>query len=791
MARYGAYALLFGVSSVALTSTALAQPAQRDTTQTQSSAPTAADAPPESTPASANPSGDAEIIVTAERRSVNLQNAPFQATVATADALTGANIRTVFDLPRLAPEMRIGTSPGTVGQRVNIRGLGSFGNSAIEPSVATFVDGIYIPRPSSLSSSLLDVEAIEILSGPQGTLFGRNASVGAINIRTAGPAPGTFGSVSVEGGTGARYRAEGVLNLTVSDAVGIRAAGIFENFGGYWTNDQTRHRFGGLDTRAVRVTARFALSPSLTWLVRGDYAKYQGEQTYNFAILGDTVGPRLAQLNAALGPADLNAFDGHDNQYNQDFDVNDHHWGVSSDLTLDLGSGFSTRLIDSYRDYQADEQDGDLLGFLTPVLGRNIHYRSKSNSHELQLLSPRDTLLNGRFDFVAGLFYLNEDFSLFNDTRLLANFCTQIIGRAAPALVPACNTGPFLPGATAHFSQDTESYAAYAQARLGILSTVDLTVGLRYTHESKDGRYVGVQINPASSVLQANENTTLNYDQGKLTGRANLAWRPTSNLMLYATYSTGFKSGGFNSSAATIVLGQNRLFRPETVTNYEAGFRFRTTDRTLTLNGTAFHMLVHGFQERATNGVISTIRNVGNIEDNGFSLTAIVRPVANFTVNAGVTYLDAQFTSYPGAPAPVYIGGFQDLTGARPTYAPKFSGNVGAELEGTFGGDGWGWAARGDVTFVSRQNIGTVVDNSALTFQSAYELVGARFTIHGPEDRWSFAIAGDNLFDVNYCNGKGYQGFEGLLGLRYPGGTTIRCFVAPPRTFSARATMRF
>ncbi|NIJ37477.1 outer membrane receptor protein involved in Fe transport [Sphingopyxis panaciterrae] len=236
------------VLTCATSNAALAQEAQPQTSEIEG-APPAPDA--------------GEIIVTAQRRSERLQDVPIAITSLGSARLEAANVQTLQDLPRIAPTLRGGNGPGTSGVRLSIHGIGSLGNSAIEPSVATFLDGVYIARPGAMYGALLDLDAIEVLSGPQGTLFGRNASVGALNIRTKAPTDRFEGNLAAEIGTGDRYRLDGAVNLPLGEDVALRVAGLVQLFDGYWKTTGTGGR-SGVDNYAVRGTLRARLSDSLT-----------------------------------------------------------------------------------------------------------------------------------------------------------------------------------------------------------------------------------------------------------------------------------------------------------------------------------------------------------------------------------------------------------------------------------------------------------------------------------------------------------------------------------------------
>lgn len=751
---------------------------------------------PAGTLASATPSNQVEeIVVTAQKRAENVQDVPISIQAFGGTTLRDANISQLQDLTKLVPTFKFGSAPGTVAARNGIRGLGSFGNSAIEPSVATYLDGVYVPRAGALNATLIDVSSIEVLSGPQGTLFGRNASVGAISINTALPTDRFEGSTAFEAGSGQRYRGELVANMPVSSTFALRFAGLGEEFGGYWHQSTKGQRFGGTDTISLRLTTRWNITPDLTWILRGDYSTQTGDGWYNISLLPSSLTPTiLSNLNRVLGGR-LPTIGINSNSSAQDVstaNIDDYHWGGSSTLTYRAAADFTFKLIDSYRHWRASEQDGEVTFLPVPLVYRHFVYDSKSQNHELQIISPKDKLLGGRLNFVAGLYYFQESFDLGLDYNLRSDFCSVAVANFAPPLVPACNAGVKHAAFYNYFPQDTKSYAGYAQATFAIVPRVALTLGGRYTHENKDASYLGVRVNPAA-VFGANESSSFHYSDGRFTGRANLTWKPTDDIMLFATYSTGFKAGGFNSGASTVALTpEQRIFGPETVKNYEAGAKTHFLDRKLTADFTIYRMDVNGFQERALTSVASIVRNVGSIRRQGVEAQFAAVPAPWLRLNAAIAYNDAKFTDYKGAPPLPWFTGSQDLTGARPTYAPKWSTSESIEFLKALA-SGYRATLRADVSTVSRQNLNAVNDYSPITFQKAYALLSARLSIFSPNDRYSLAVFGDNLADKHYCVNEGYLPLGPQLGALDVAGHSeaVTCFHSNPRTIGVRLGAKF
>lgn len=737
--------------------------------------------------------GPADIVVTAQKRAENIQNVPISIIAVSGETLENAGIRSALDLPRIVPNMVTSRGPQTASTRLSVRGLGASGNSAVEPSVGVFIDGFYIPRPGSVFGTFLDIDSVEVLRGPQGTLFGRNTAVGALNLRTAMPADTLSGGLNLEGGTGERYKADGYVNIPITDSIRTRTAAVIERFGGYYHNDHDGKRVGSVNTFAIRETIEADLSPNLTWVLRGDYTRLTGDGQALYELLPNTLtAAGKARLDMVMGAGnyDLKPFDFHGNQ-RLNSGLSDRNLGFSSDLSWSVGNDFTLRLLNSYRNWRNRQSVGDLSFLPLAILSRDEAFDNQSHSHELQIISPKDQLLDGRLDFVAGLYYQREIYDINGLENIGKDYCNLAV--PVPNR-PTCLITPFDAAGEYHLAQRGRSIAGYGQASVKIVPELILTLGGRYTDDRKSGRFVQTVSNPYFGI-RAPEDTPLHFSDNRFTYRINLAYNPTSETMLFATYSTGYKSGGFNSGAgATVLSSAQRTFAPETIKNYEAGFKTRFFDRMVTLNGTLYRMDVSGYQDRQIDSSgVAAVRNVGEVRQQGFELDGSIRPVHQLTLSGAVAYLDSEFLDYAGAPGLPAFGGIQDLSGQRANYSPRWSGTASAEWSDTIGTSGWNWSLRSDLSFTSDVNLSQVTDGNPDTIQKGYALLGARFTVFAPDDKLSFSVFGQNLTDKGYCSLAVYQVLDGPLGLRNmsTGSTLVRCIAGPPRTIGVSASLRF
>ena len=260
--------------------------------------------------------------------------------------------------------------------------------------------------------------------------------------------------------------------------------------------------------------------------------------------------------------------------------------------------------------------------------------------------------------------------------------------------------------------------------------------------------------------------------------------------MAFANFSTGYKSGGYNSGGgATNLTTVNGVFTPsrrvfdrETVKNYEIGIKSTWLDRALKLNLTLYQMDIAGFQDRAFDGVSFIVRNAGSLRQKGFEFDTVISPMRNLSFTGSVAYLDSKFTNYAAGANLPGLTGTQVLTGQRNTFSPEWMGNVAVDWSGDIGSSGIGWALNANLSFVSSQYVGTSLDANPQTLAKGYALLGARATINGKDDRWSVSLFARNLANRHYRPLMVYQPLAGRSG-----STTI-CSPAAPRSAFRRAS---
>ncbi|MEW5684028.1 MAG: TonB-dependent receptor [Pseudomonadota bacterium] len=746
--------------------------------------------------------GVEEVVVTAQKRAENVQDVPISVTAFSGKALEAAGVQDVRDLRRIAPNLNLTTSAQQTNTRVMIRGIGTAGNTAIEPSVASFVDGIYIPRVGALLAGLNDIGSVEVLRGPQGTLFGRNASMGAINMRTTDPQRDLTSELWAQAGNYGRRRATAILNVPVNDTLQTRVAVLGFRSDGFGRDELTGERVGRNTGFSLRGAVKWEIRPELTWTVKGDYQNLSGDGSNVVTVISSTVTAQaLANWRTRLDPdgagplaADLPLLDG---TYRRRVrgtnggDVKDYQTGVASELSWEAPGGYQLKLISGYRDWHDQQFEAAAQYLPVPLQTRRGSFDSQSHSEELQLLSPPD-LLGGHFSYVAGLYYFTEEYDIGQATDFYDAYCNLYLRNTSTAArVAMCLADPKTNVSVSNFSQTTDSYAAYFQGTYELTEQLSFTGGIRYSKDEKTGVFRAQRNNRVAPA--APEVTDLSLDADKVTYRLNASYKPTDGIMLFASYATGFKSGGFDASTGTTAaLGAAaRTFNPESTKNTEIGIKSELFDRRLIANATLFRTDITEYQFRSYDGLQFRVRNNGEVRQQGIELDTVARPIRPLTLTFSVAYLDSEYTDFRGAPPLPGLTTPQDLTGERLPYSPKWQGAASAQYVGDLPG-GMSWLVRGDMSFTSKLNVSAAGDNNPDAVQAGYELFSARIALRGPQEKWELAFVGQNLTNKAFCTGIFNQPQNAALGLdRATGGTVLRCTLNEPRTLAVEARARF
>lgn len=751
-----------------------------------------------------------EIVVTAQKRSENVQKVPLSIVAISSEALVVAGISSPSSLTKLAPSLQVAVSAYASDVSFRIRGFGSPGNSAVDSDVATYVDGVVIARPGAVVSSMLDVRSIEVLSGPQGTLFGRNAAMGAVSINTNNPSSKRSLDATVEGSNYGTYKGNVVLNVPVTDNFAVRAAGQVSHTNGIYHNLYDHKTYGESTSYVGRISAKWDITPDVSWIVRADGSKTTGDGVVGEGVVSTASSSQIAALNGFVShfggtaPVEGKTPSYTFNQYVGSAFLHDSQVGITSDLSWSVSPKLTVRLIDSYHDWRNEQKTGDSIGTTVDLVDVRVKTTSKSQSHELQLVSAPGAYLGGKLGFNVGLYYFHEDFSISQNFNLGSQFCGAVYG-SAPQQLAACLAAPQTNAGATDLSQKTTSLGAYGQINYAIVPTVNLTLGIRGTSDKKTGVLTQVTANPlgVAPFITAEGPDALYYKQTKPSYRASLSWQATPDIMLFTTYSTGYKAGGFNASFSPTALGSAaRTFRSESVSDIEVGVKSSLFDRKLTFNASLFNTKLKDFQDRSYNGFAFLERNAGSVRSRGVDVDGRFRPVRDVTFSYGVTYLDSIYTSDTGAPGlegctgvvTTTVNGVststgcatvQDLTGRPLEYAPKIHGNIGVNWD--FGEiKGYKLTFNASETYTS--SFYTTNTDNPQSKLPGYETTDLRLAVRSPDQRWELAVFGTNVFDKKYYVSAIAQPLAAQMGANNTttGATIFRGFLGDPARYGLR-----
>ncbi|NOX68327.1 MAG: TonB-dependent receptor [Gammaproteobacteria bacterium] len=733
-----------------------------------------------------------EIIVTATKRAENIQDVPISISAYSGEFLENSDIRTLQDLSLYAPNFTFATSTQPTNARIFIRGIGSVGNSGIETSVGVYVDGVYYPRPGSVIGNLLDIETAEVLRGPQGTLFGRNTAAGALNLTTRNPTDEVGGYVQAGFGDYSAYSLEGVFNTPLSEKVSARVAAKYSDRDGYGFNTLTDREIGERDDLTLRGKLGIDFTPNLYGKLTLDYNEiHTGGQIVE--LVPESASPVFDGTLTALFGSNATTANGTDQIINQDHQdsVDDEQWGASFDLEYSLGE-HTLRSITAYRDWQADNRES-ALRLTGDVLPRNHFYTTQTFSQELQLLSPSDKPLT----YVLGLFYYDEDYDIDEDFDAGADACVPLVFALAGAGAAAlCQSMPQFPATDSAYQQKLTSTAAFAQATYNFTDRFSMTLGGRFTSDEKDASFIQTTPNAViGSLFRAPESVPdLSSSDDAFTWLVNAQLHATDEVMLFASVSTGFKGGGFNSGGSGVALGRAaRIFQEETSTNYELGIKSRFWDDKATANVTAYRTELDDFQDRSFDGISFLTRNAGKRTQTGFEADTVFNPTDSLMIFGAISYLNAEFDTFasasplPGNTAP------QDLSGRRPHFSPKWQGSLVAEWRAPVGSGNLEWFLRPEYTYIGDQNIGGNTNLNPQSIQDAYGLINLRLGLAAADGSWQVSAYGKNLSDEGYCEVMFDQPLGAAFGAVNAAANTVtqRCIVGAPRIYGVLFRMNF
>jgi iron complex outermembrane receptor protein len=744
------------------------------------------------------------VIVTAQKREQNLQDVPITVTAIGSQQLQDAGVRDLKDLTLLTPGLVVTSTSSEVSTTARIRGIGTVGdNIGLESSVGVVIDGVYRPRNGVGFGDLGELERIEVLKGPQGTLFGKNTSAGVINVITRKPEFDFGSKIELTGGNlGARDIGASITGPLIADKLAGRLYVTSRQRDGLYdvsTGDGSRTATDDSDRDVLAARGQLLFRPSETIeaLVIADYAKRDENCCLSVQINDGSSAPLIDALATDSGvsrPADPFARRAFADRSSKQEILDE---GISAEVRFGLPIGNLTS-VTAYRKFEATlGQDADYT--TADVLWRNPNGTNgnefKTLSEELRLSGESD-----RVDWLFGAFYASEDLDAVSNLRYGSDFETYyslaLSAGMAPTLVNAL-TGrlaqtayPTGAGYQDRFEQNSDTFALFTNDTFKFGDKLGLTVGARYTSEKKDldtlytnsdsgaacaasrARFpIIAGALPAAAVtgwfnfgcatfadpIYNNVASSQKIDESKVSGTVKLAYNFTPDMMAYLSYARGYKASGFNldrernpivpapgspAGPPLFTIDLDTSFRPEVVDSYELGYKMATSNNMLSLNTALFYQKFEDFQLNTFTGISFVVVSIPEVTSRGVDLDLAFAPVEHLVFNAGLTYAETEYGNF----TPPFAALFR-LPNAQMSFAPKWSGSLGATYQHNVGASLL-WRANVAAKYTSEYNTGSDLNPAKL--QDALTLVNARFGFGAQDHKWMLEAWAQNLTDEQY-----------------------------------------
>lgn len=737
----------------------------------------------------------ATVTVTATRRpAVDVQDVPASISVYDSGALDRADIEALTDLTQLSPSLVAVTAQNPSATRIGIRGISTSANNiGFEAAVGVSIDGVARSRTGIALSELPELSSVEVLRGPQGTLFGRNTSAGVIVINTAKPDPDGGGFLRGSYGNFDAYSIDGAINLPISEEWTGRVDARYRERGGFLDDVNSSREVNNIERSVIRGQLAYQGDAMDVRLI-ADYSTSDSDCCGAVATILGPTAPAVSGISAASGNLGFGSTDLADYEValtpGRELSDKVDDWGISAEINREFG-GLNATSITAYRQWQSDQlRDGDFSGVDYVASGFD-EIDNSTLSQEFRLQGE-----NGRIDWLVGLFALRdvveldnginvgEDFARYTDTFFLASgtsaFGTtpgapSILARVNPALATRFFT-PFAPetGAASSFELTTEALALFTHNQITLTDKLSATVGLRYTTEDKELDYSGssatgndpfqpcnfFSANPGvapalggASILLCNPAVNSEADfsdtddrtDSALSGTFVLSGQVTEDALVYGSYSRGFKSGGYNLNRSGFSYSQfgndpasldDLDFDEETVDAFEIGWNTEWLDRRLILNGAAFFQDITNLQQVSFNGTNFEV-NVADAESFGVELDSLAQVSSELSLQLGYAYTDISRTDTPEGAADSDEGE-QFVTQPKHSFtgAATYKTDLGSRFVATTHLNG---------RYVTEQNLG-----AADFTQDAFLLLNGRLTLEPTDSRWELSLFAENILDEDY-----------------------------------------
>ncbi|NKB35223.1 MAG: TonB-dependent receptor [Pseudomonadales bacterium] len=708
-----------------------------------------------------------EIIVEAQRREQNLQDTPLSVTAFTGNMIEELGFQQSVDIAAQTPNFNVGYPNGETGiPAIFIRGVGVSDFRVFSPAaIAPYADEVYVAQSAGQIFQLLDMERIEMLRGPQGTLYGRNATGGAVNYVARKPTDEFEADLRINAGEFGYTSFEGAAGGPISDTLGYRLSVLKTDSDGWMDNLLTGNDQQGIDELAYRALIEWDPSDSVNVLFNFHGGKTESDAVqYRHLGLFDAVGEMcsLGDIRAGLC---ADAFGYSENQpfttadgtvipaataydegsYNVEAKNDTEFWGASVKLQADIGDMVFTSItaFDDLDDSRPEETDASPNELLSGVLG----VEQETFSQEFRLSQQRDG-----WNWIAGAYYLDDEandrtgFSILGDLRPFfigvddADFCGDGMINPPPGNPNGFCPAQFVGTSASRTTQTITSFSLYSDASIDLNDDVRLNIGLRYTDEEVEHDVLQIydeEFLTNNVRLAANGKT----DFDSVSGRAVLDWQYNDNVMFYGGVSTGFKAGGIDSTVDGIVP-----YDSEELINYEVGFKTTLSDQSIRFNGALFHydytdlqvftFIVVGAQ------TFSVLSNASDADLTGGELELQWLPTPNTFINLGLGFLDSEYKDFVDT-----VTG-DDFSGNQIVMSPDLTYNGLIQHDFPLGGGNGTLTAQLDFTY--QDEVFFDAQNSPLLSEDSYTLYNARLAWRSADENTEIALWGRNLGDEEY-----------------------------------------
>ena len=663
------------------------------------------------------------VTVTATRREASLQQVPVAVSVVDGEQLERENRNSVASIVQQVPSLNFRTGASNKDTSLFIRGVGTISTSpGVEPTVATVIDGVVLGRPGQSTLDLLDIERLEVLRGPQGTLFGKNASAGVLNITTRNPTEETHGFVEQSYYSGNESRTRfGIGGSLIPDTLKGSITTLFGSYDGNVDNKANGQEVNGYNRKGVRGKLVFTPSDDITLTLAADYLKSRDD-----APNGVVAKSLLPAFSTALAPVRADS-DNRDVVSDYRSHVDDTNKGLSATLDWSFG-GYTLTSITAWRGWDNTQwQDGDRLATIStafPGIEDKGELEYNQYSQELRLASPK-----GQFvEYVGGLFYMHgKDEETYRRTLKTTTATQQGV---------------------ADYSTTNDSYAVFGESTLNFTERFRGIAGLRWTHDDLEYDHRRVSTSAvAVNGIQPGTSSSGSVDEDGWSGRLGVQYDLTDDITSYLTYSRGYKGPAYNVFFNMQPRDTDAL-KPETSNSWEAGLKASLWNNRLTSNLAVFHTEYDNYQanffDSVAGQVVTRLINAGSVKSEGVELDFALQATSQLKLSGAVAYTKARIDEFA---CPAGAAASCNVNGKPLPYSPDWKSYVRADYSIPLDN---GLDIELGTDFSWQSKVQYDISQNADTIQGAYGLWNASVALADYNEGWRVALLAKNLADKSY-----------------------------------------